>query len=176
MALSMDEQRVLAEIERRLAAEEPRLASCMTSFRRPGPAAALRSPRARIIGSLFTVLLVAMISLMVYAMIPFRAHSTRTPAGQPGTIPSQTKLSATGQGSPGTVTTSTGTGSHQAAAANASAANASGTSASGTSASGRNISARNASASTGSTTTNGTGGNGKSQASSKPTQAARAKT
>jgi hypothetical protein len=36
----------------------------------------LRSPRARIIGSLFTVLLVAMVSLMVYAMIPFRGHGT----------------------------------------------------------------------------------------------------
>jgi hypothetical protein len=80
MALSMDEQRVLAEIERRLAADDPGLATCLTSFRRPGPATVLRSPRARIIGSLFTVLLVAMVSLMVYAMIPFRAHGARTPA------------------------------------------------------------------------------------------------
>jgi len=78
MALSMDEQRVLAEIERRLAADDPGLATCLTSFRRPGPATVLRSPRARIIGSLFTVLLVAMVSLMVYAMIPFRAHGART--------------------------------------------------------------------------------------------------
>jgi hypothetical protein len=80
MALSQDEQRVLAEIERRLAADDPGLATCLTSFRRPGPANVLRSPRARIIGSLFTVLLVAMVSLMVYAMIPFRAHNSRTPA------------------------------------------------------------------------------------------------
>ncbi|MBV9094746.1 MAG: DUF3040 domain-containing protein [Streptosporangiaceae bacterium] len=78
MALSMDEQRVLAEIERRLAAEDPGLAACLTSFRRPGPATVLRSPRARIIGSLFTVLLVTMVSLMVYAMIPFRTHVVRT--------------------------------------------------------------------------------------------------
>jgi hypothetical protein len=106
MALSMDEQRVLAEIERRLAAEEPGLATCLTNFRRPGPAAVLRSPRARIIGSLFTVLLVAMISLMVYAMIPFRAHGVRTPA-RPGTIPGQAQITATGTGSsasPGSVT------------------------------------------------------------------------
>ena len=74
MALSADEQRTLAEIERRLAADDPGLATCMTAFRRPGPASILRSPRARIIGSLFTVLLVAMVSLMVYAMIPFRTH------------------------------------------------------------------------------------------------------
>jgi cytoskeletal protein RodZ len=77
MALSQDEQRMLAEIERRLAADDPGLASCLTTFRRPGPATVLRSPRARIIGSLFTVLLVAMVSLMVYAMIPFRGHLQR---------------------------------------------------------------------------------------------------
>jgi hypothetical protein len=77
MALSMDEQRALAEIERRLAADDPGLATCLTAFRRPGPANVLRSPRARIVGSLFTVLLVAMVSLMVYAMIPFRTHGTR---------------------------------------------------------------------------------------------------
>jgi Protein of unknown function (DUF3040) len=78
MALSMDEQRALAEIERRLAADDPGLATCLTAFRRPGPANVLRSPRARIVGSLFTVLLVAMVSLMVYAMIPFRTHGART--------------------------------------------------------------------------------------------------
>jgi Protein of unknown function (DUF3040) len=77
MALSMDEQRMLAEIERRLAAEDPGLASCMTTFRRPSPARVLRSPRTRLIGSLFTVLLVAVVALMVYAMIPFRAHIPR---------------------------------------------------------------------------------------------------
>jgi hypothetical protein len=86
MALSMDEQRALAEIERRLAADDPGLATCLTAFRRPGPANVLRSPRARIVGSLFTVLLVAMVSLMVYAMIPFRTHGARTPVtSSPGT-------------------------------------------------------------------------------------------
>jgi len=86
MALSMDEQRALAEIERRLAAYDPGLATCLTAFRRPGPATVLRSPRARIVGSLFTVLLVAMVSLMVYAMIPFRTHGARTPVtSSPGT-------------------------------------------------------------------------------------------
>ena len=83
MALSMDEQRVLAEIERRLAADDPGLATCLTSFRRPGPATVLRSPRARIVGSLFTVLLVAMVSLMVYAMIPFRTHVRAPSPEQP---------------------------------------------------------------------------------------------
>jgi hypothetical protein len=100
MALSMDEQRALAEIERRLAADDPGLATCLTAFRRPGPANVLRSPRARIIGSLFTVLLVAMVSLMIYAMIPFRTHGTTvprsatSPAASAKSNPGQTNLSA----------------------------------------------------------------------------------
>jgi hypothetical protein len=93
MALSQDEQRMLAEIERRLAADDPGLASCLTTFRRPGPATVLRSPRARIIGSLFTVLLVAMVSLMVYAMIPFRTHMPRHPLQATTSAPSHTSIS-----------------------------------------------------------------------------------
>jgi hypothetical protein len=79
MALSMDEQRMLAEIERRLAAADPGLATRMASFRRPGPAARLRITRGKIIGSICTVVLLAVIGLTVYAMIPFRAHSSKTP-------------------------------------------------------------------------------------------------
>ena len=100
MALSMDEQRALAEIERRLAADDPGLATCLTAFRRPGPANVLRSPRARIVGSLFTVLLVAMVSLMVYAMIPFRTHGARTPVtSSPGTK-GQVAITASGTSDP----------------------------------------------------------------------------
>jgi Protein of unknown function (DUF3040) len=95
MALSQDEQRMLAEIERRLAADDPGLASCLTTFRRPGPATVLRSPRARIIGSLFTVLLVAMVSLMIYAMIPFRTHVPRHPPQATTSAPSDPAISVT---------------------------------------------------------------------------------
>ena len=78
MALSMDEQRMLAEIERRLVAEDPGLAARLSSFRRPGPAVRFRSTRGRIIGSLFAVALLAVVSLMIYAMVPFRAHNPKT--------------------------------------------------------------------------------------------------
>jgi len=110
MALSMDEQRALAEIERRLAADDPGLATCLTAFRRPGPANVLRTPRARIIGSLFTVLLVALVSLMVYAMIPFRAHNAR-PATTPSTRTQATgyAISPTGSGGNAHSTTSANT-------------------------------------------------------------------
>jgi len=97
MALSADEQRALAEIERRLVTDDPGLATCLTAFRRPGPARVLRSPRARIIGSLFTVLLVAMVSLMVYAMIPFRTQGARTPTPGAGTS-GNVSITATGTG------------------------------------------------------------------------------
>ena len=132
MALSADEQRELAEIERRLATDDPGLATCLTAFRRPGPAGILRSPRARIIGSLFTVLLVAMVSLMVYAMIPFRTHARTsdqpaaatssnlsiTPTGTSGPAQNSplasasTSASATGAASsaPPSASVSTGTG------------------------------------------------------------------
>ncbi len=109
MALSMDEQRALAEIERRLAADDPGLATCLTAFRRPGPANVLRSPRARIVGSLFTVLLVAMVSLMVYAMIPFRTHGGRTSVTQSTGTQSSAMTAATGSSPPKSAKASAGT-------------------------------------------------------------------
>jgi Protein of unknown function (DUF3040) len=130
MALSMDEQRILDEIEKRLAADDPGLASCLTTFRRAGPGTVLRSPRARIVGSLLTVLLVALVSLTVYAMIPFRAHLPRN-AGTPSASVNTT-LSAAGTQVPASqqaaADTSTSGGSGSAAsAANRPAGHSSGT-------------------------------------------------
>jgi hypothetical protein len=82
MALSMDEQRRLAEIERRLTAEDPALAVRLSSFRRPGPAAGLRTTRGKVIGSICTIVLLAVIGLTVYAMIPFRAQTSKPPFGR----------------------------------------------------------------------------------------------
>ncbi len=96
MALSMDEQRMLAERERRLAAEDPGLAARLSSFRRPGPAVRFRTTRGRIIGTFFTIALVAGLSLMIYAMIPFRAHTYKplTQASSRPAASSQVKTSA----------------------------------------------------------------------------------
>jgi len=96
MALSQDEQRVLAEIERRLGAEDPRLASSLATFRRPSPAALLRSPRGRFIGTLFSVLLVAAVSLMFYAMSPFRDHGGRAPAAPTAASQDRATIATTG--------------------------------------------------------------------------------
>ena len=82
MALSMDEQRMLAEIERRLAAEDPSLATRLSSFRRPGPAARFRTTRGKIVGSICTVVLLAVIGLSVYAMIALRGQTARSSVGR----------------------------------------------------------------------------------------------
>ncbi len=100
MALSMDEQRMLEEIERRLVAEDPGLAARMSAFKRPGPSTMFRSARARLIGSLLTVVVVAMVSLVVYAMIPFRSNATRNLGGHP----------AVSRGQPVMMVASAGTG------------------------------------------------------------------
>jgi hypothetical protein len=73
MALSMDEQRILEEMERKLVEADPLLASRLTSFGRPGLAALMRSRRARIVLSLLGLIVIAAVSLAVYALTPFRA-------------------------------------------------------------------------------------------------------
>lgn len=102
MALSMDEQRMLAEIERRLAAEDPGLATKLSSFKGSGSGGRLCSPRAKIIGALFAVVAALAISLTVYALVPFRAHDvlgTTNPqvtGGVPASAPAKAGTSAGG--------------------------------------------------------------------------------
>jgi hypothetical protein len=81
MALSMDEQRILEEMERKLADDDPLLASRLTSFGRPGLAALMRSRRARIVVSFMALVVIAAVSLVVYALTPFR--SERSVPGRP---------------------------------------------------------------------------------------------
>jgi cytoskeletal protein RodZ len=77
MALSMDEQRMLAEIERRLAAQDPGLANRLSSFKRPSPAARFKTTRGKIIGSISAIALLAIIAITIYATIPFRANNQK---------------------------------------------------------------------------------------------------
>jgi len=72
MALSMDEQRILDAMERKLADDDPLLASRLSSFGRPGMAAIMRSRRARIVLSFLALIAIAAVSLAVYALTPFR--------------------------------------------------------------------------------------------------------
>jgi len=75
----MDEQHILEEMERKLADDDPLLASRLTSFGRPGLAAVMRSRRARIVLSFLALIVIATVSLVVYALTPFRSEG-RSPA------------------------------------------------------------------------------------------------
>jgi hypothetical protein len=77
MALSMDEQRMLAEIERRLADDDPVLAARLTSFRLPRLTLATRSARSRLMTSLLMLVVVGVVAVFVYALIPFRSQADR---------------------------------------------------------------------------------------------------
>lgn len=86
MALSMDEQRILEEMERKLAEDDPLLARRLTAFGRPGISAILRTRRARVIVTLLALILIAAVSLALYALSPFRANVGRSnPSGASAT-------------------------------------------------------------------------------------------
>jgi cytoskeletal protein RodZ len=139
MALSMDEQRILDQIERGLASADPALATRMASFGAPRRITALRIRRLRLVASLMTLLVVASVSLVVYALVPFRtvtdrhagskasspAHPVMTAPSHPGNSSPQ---ASAGQASAGQASAG------QASAAPASAAPASTSPALGTSA------------------------------------------
>jgi Protein of unknown function (DUF3040) len=139
MALSMDEQRILDQIERGLASADPALATRMASFGAPRRITALRMRRLRLVASLMTLLVVASVSLVVYALVPFRTVTDRhagskasSPAHPVMTAPSHPDHSSpqasTGQASTGQA------GAGQASGAPASAAPASASPARGTTA------------------------------------------
>lgn len=98
MALSMDEERMLAEIERRLADDDPVLAARLTSFRLPRLSLGPRSARARLTASLLMLMVVAAVSVFVYALMPFRGQATGNSPGHTG-APSAPTTSATALGS-----------------------------------------------------------------------------
>jgi hypothetical protein len=85
MALPMEEQRILAEIERQLADDYPSLARRLAAFGRPGLAARLRTPRGRVLASFLAIASVAVLSLLVYLLISLRTPPARAvhprPAG-----------------------------------------------------------------------------------------------
>jgi Protein of unknown function (DUF3040) len=94
----MDEERMLAEIERRLADDDPMLAARLTSFRLPRLSLGARSARARLTASLLMLVVVAAVSVFVYALMPFRGQTTGNSPGRTGGR-SSPSISATAAGS-----------------------------------------------------------------------------
>jgi hypothetical protein len=89
MALSMEEQRILAEIENKLARSEPALAAYLSAFGQVGravtlrpPRARLRSPRVLVMASLAALVLLTIIPVLVYALVSLHPPKGRS-AGHP---------------------------------------------------------------------------------------------
>lgn len=83
MALSMDEQRMLDEMERQLAADDPRLASRFSAFGQPRLPGALSSQRAKAISGLLALVLIGAVTAMMFVLSPYGAHrATQTHATQ----------------------------------------------------------------------------------------------
>ncbi|HEY7145698.1 MAG TPA: DUF3040 domain-containing protein [Streptosporangiaceae bacterium] len=97
----MDEQRMLEEMERRLADDDPLLASRLTSFGHPGLTALMRSPRARLLTALVALAVIAVVAVAFYAVGPFRQGAAR-PSPARSSVPHGVQLppprgSVTGQ-------------------------------------------------------------------------------
>jgi Protein of unknown function (DUF3040) len=95
VALNMDEQRILDEMERRLADDDPRLASRFASFGQPRMPDLFGSSRTRLIASLLAVALIAAVALVVYVLSPFGAVGRGQIPGHHS--PAQTTAASTGQ-------------------------------------------------------------------------------
>ncbi len=94
MALSMEEQRMLDEMERQLAIDDPKLASRLNAFggqRLPG---AFSFHRARTISGLLALVLIAAVTVMMFVLSPYGhrgtphgASSARPPAAAQSKAP-----------------------------------------------------------------------------------------
>jgi cytochrome c-type biogenesis protein CcmH/NrfG len=109
MALSMDEQRILAEIEQHLVKAEPALAARMASFGRHGPVSVLRSSRVRILAACVVLVAVTVVSLIAYALLPLRAMPDRgggraTPASRQPSVAAPQQPALKGRPGPSTAT------------------------------------------------------------------------
>lgn len=82
MALPMDEQRILEEMERMLAADDPRLAARLAAFGQPGLGQTLRTRRARATLSVMVLVLIAAVAAVIYMMSAFRLSSGTNGHGQ----------------------------------------------------------------------------------------------
>ena len=88
----MDEQRILDEMERMLAADDPRLAARLAAFGQPGFGQALRTRRARATLSVMVLVLIAAVAAVIYLMSVLRPATPTGPA-----VPSKTASQPTGQ-------------------------------------------------------------------------------
>lgn len=87
MALSMEEQRILDEMERNLAAEDPRFAFRLGAFGQQRGPKPLASQRARTVSGLIALALIAAVTVVMFALSPY---GNQRSAHRPHTTPSAT--------------------------------------------------------------------------------------
>src|SRR5260370_33147126 len=92
----MDEQRILDEMERMLAADDPKLAARLAAFGQPGFGPVLRTRRARATMSVMVLALIAVVAAVIYMMSSFR------PGGTTGRHPEHSVVSIPSGGRAGT--------------------------------------------------------------------------
>src|SRR5262252_7957376 len=83
MALPMDEQRILEEMERMLAADDPRLAARLAAFGRPGISDMLRTRKARAAIVLMALAVIAAVAIVMYMMSAVRLGPGTGPGQRP---------------------------------------------------------------------------------------------
>jgi Protein of unknown function (DUF3040) len=106
MALSMEEQRILDAMEHKLADDDPRLATRLSTFGQPRLLGLAGSGRARAVAVLVSLALAALVTLMIYQMRPFptapgrpahpaqRSRVVNSPSGQPASRSAATTAAA----------------------------------------------------------------------------------
>jgi hypothetical protein len=86
VALSMEEQRMLDEMERQLAIDDPKLASRFNTFGQQRMPGAFASQRVKTIVGLLALALIAAVTVMMFVLSPYGAHhgiiSHTTPAAK----------------------------------------------------------------------------------------------
>ena len=104
MALSIEEQRILDGMERKLADDDPRLASRLAGFGQPRFAAMAGTGRGRAVILIVSLALAAIVTLMVYSMRPFPGTGGGPGRQSPRTQQSHVVTSPTAQASGSPVT------------------------------------------------------------------------
>lgn len=96
MALSMEERRILAEIEQHLTRDEPALAARLARFEHPHPgmAGVLGTPRGRLLASLAALATLVLMSMLVYLLLSLRGIPQRGFGGRPTAAANQHGLIA----------------------------------------------------------------------------------
>jgi len=99
VALSMEEQRILDEIERKLAADDPRLASRFNAFGQHRLPSTFTSARARTVSCLVALALIAAVTVMMFVLSPMNHGHSSTPLHKPPAGSAVTSSGATRSGS-----------------------------------------------------------------------------